>query len=186
MYGGQPVYDDNLDTRLQTLQMHFDESLVAKTIEIDNKEEMLDFYNEAIEAGFEGVIIKDPNLSYEFGKRSKGWEKYKPPLVDVDCIVTGANAGSGKRAGTYGAYHIALKDGDDLVSLGLVGSGFTDEDLEFLKNIYDNKGNNNMIIEVKGDMLTQNENGEYGLRFPRFVKYRDDKSEPTQIKEVKE
>ena len=49
-----------------------------------------------------------------------------------------------------------------------------------------NKGDNNMIIEVKGDMLTQNENGEYGLRFPRFVKYRDDKSEPTQLKEVKE
>ena len=43
-----------------------------------------------------------------------------------------------------------------------------------------------MIIEVKGDMLTQNENGEYGLRFPRFVKYRDDKSEPTQLKEVKQ
>ena len=186
MYGGQPVFDDNLDTRLQTLEMHFDESIVAKTTEIQNEDEMLEFYTEAIEAGFEGVIIKDPNLSYEFGKRSKGWEKYKPPLVDVDCIVTGVNAGAGKRAGTYGAYHIALKDGDELVSLGLVGSGFTDEDLAFLKNIYDNKGDNNMIIEVKGDMLTQNENGEYGLRFPRFVKYRDDKSEPTQLKEVKQ
>ena len=60
---------------------------------------MMDYYNEAIEAGFEGVIIKDPNLSYEFGKRSKGWEKYKPALVDIDVIITGATLGSGKRTG---------------------------------------------------------------------------------------
>ena len=153
MYGGQPVFEDNLDTRLQTLQMHFDESIVAKTTEVNNKDEMLVFYKEAIEAGFEGVIVKDPNLAYDFGKRSKGWEKYKPALVDVDCIITGANAGQGKRVGTYGAYHIALKDGDNLVPLGLVGSGFTDEDLAFLKNIYDNKGDADMIIEVKGDIL---------------------------------
>jgi len=41
-----------------------------------------------------------------------------------------------------------------------------------------------MIIEVKGDILTQNENGEYGLRFPRYVKYRDDKDQPTQLEEL--
>jgi len=186
MYGGQPVYDDNLDTRLQTLQMHFDESIVAKTTEVNNKEEMLEFYNEAIAAGFEGVIVKDPALAYDFGKRSKGWEKYKPALVDIDCIVTGANVGSGKRVGTYGAYHIAIKDGETLIPFGLVGSGFTDEDLAFLKDVYDNKGENNMIIEVKGDMITTNEKGEYGLRFPRYVKHRDDKNEPTQLKEVKQ
>lgn len=186
MYGGQPVFEDDLDTRLQTLQMHFDESIVAKTTEINNKEEMLEFYNEAIEAGFEGVIIKDPNLSYEFGKRSKGWEKYKPPLVDVDCIVTGAHIGTGKRKGVYGAYDISIKDGEELISLGKVGSGFTDEDLIFLSHQYDAQGAGNLIIEVKGDMLTQNESGEYGLRFPRYVKFRDDKEEPTQLNQILE
>ena len=186
MYGGQPVYESNLETRLDTLEMHFDESLVATYKEINNQDEMLEYYNEAIEAGFEGVIVKDPNMAYDFGARSKGWLKYKPPLVDVDCVVTGANLGAGKRAGLYGAYHIAIKDGDDLVPIGLVGSGFTDEDLVILHEIYNNKGDNNMIIEVKGDMITQNEKGEYGLRFPRYVKYRDDKSEPTQLKEVLE
>ena len=42
-----------------------------------------------------------------------------------------------------------------------------------------------MIIEVKGDIITQDENGNYGLRFPRYVKYRDDKTEPTDISELK-
>ena len=185
MYGGQPVFESQLDERLDTLKLHFDESLVAESVEINNKEEMLEYYNAAIAAGFEGVIVKTPNTSYDFGKRSKGWLKYKPPLVDIDCIITNAHMGAGKRVGVYGSYDIAIKDGDTLVPFGSVGSGFTDEDLRFLTEQYNNKGDNDIIIEVKGDIITQNENGEYGLRFPRYVKYRADKSEPTQMKELK-
>ena len=51
--------------------------------------------------------------------------------------------------------------------------------------MYDEKGPEQMIIEVKGDIVTQDENGNYGLRFPRYVKYRDDKTEPTDISELK-
>ena len=186
MYGGQPVFDDDLDTRISTLRMHFDKSIVAKSTEINNKQEMLVFYKEAIEAGFEGVIIKDPTLSYEFGKRSKGWEKYKPALVDIDVIITGATLGSGKRTGVYGAYSIAVKDGETVIPFGNVGSGFTDEDLTFLTQQFNRLGAGNIIIEVKGDMVTKNEAGDYGLRFPRYVKYRDDKDEPTQLEQILE
>lgn len=186
MYGGQPVFEDDLDTRWETLKMHFGEDLVAKMIEVNTQEEFLTVYEEAIEGGFEGVIVKDPNLSYDFGARSKGWLKYKPPMIDVDVIVTGATMGTGKRTGVYGAYDIAVKDGDNLVSLGKVGSGFTDEDLTFLTQEYNRLGAGNLIIEVKGDILTKNESGDYGLRFPRYVKYRDDKEEPTQLKEILE
>jgi len=186
MYGGQPVFEDDFDTRLSTLQMHFDKCLLANTIEINTQEEMMDVYNNAIAEGFEGVIVKDPNASYDFGSRSNSWLKYKPPMVDIDCIVTDATLGSGKRAGVYGAYNIAIKDGDELVSFGKVGSGFTDLDLTFLTQEYNRLGAGNLIIEVKGDMITKNESGEYGLRFPRYVKYRDDKEEPTQLKDIME
>ena len=152
----------------------------------DTQEEMMDVYNNAIAEGFEGVIVKDPNASYDFGSRSNSWLKYKPPMVDIDCIVTDATLGSGKRAGVYGAYNIAIKDGDELVSFGKVGSGFTDLDLTFLTQEYNRLGAGNLIIEVKGDMITKNESGEYGLRFPRYVKYRDDKEEPTQLKDIME
>ena len=193
MYGGQPVFDDNLDTRLQTLQMHFGEELIGKTKEVNNLEEMKEYYKEAISAGFEGIILKNPNATYDFGARSKHWLKYKPPLVDIDCLVTGAILGKGKRTGVFGSYEIAIKDGDNLVKFGNVGSGFTDEDLTFLTEKFNQATASSltdepipMIIEVKGDMITKNEQGEYGLRFPRYVKYRDDKSEPTQLKEVLE
>ena len=155
-------------------------------VEVNTQEEFLEVYEDAIAAGFEGVIVKDPNLSYDFGARSKGWLKYKPPMIDVDVIITGATMGTGKRTGVYGAYDIAVKDGDNLVSLGKVGSGFTDEDLTFLTQEYNRLGAGNLIIEVKGDILTKNESGDYGLRFPRYVKYRDDKEEPTQLKEILE
>ena len=186
MYGGQPVFEDPFDTRIETLRMHFDEGLLANTTEVFSNEEFMEIYEKAIEAGFEGVIVKDPNATYDFGARSKSWMKYKPPMIDIDCIVTDADAGSGKRTGVYGAYHISVKDGDDLISFGKVGSGFSDLDLTFLTQEYNRLGAGNLIIEVKGDMVTKNESGEYGLRFPRFVKYRDDKDEPTQLKEILE
>ena len=73
-----------------------------------------------------------------------------------------------------------------MVPLGWVGSGFTESDLNFLSQQYNEQGEGNMLIEVKGDILTQNEDGGYGLRFPRYVKFRDDKTEPTQLKEILE
>ena len=185
MYGGQSVFEDNLDTRLETLKMHFQKPLLAKSKEINNQDEMLEYYNESIKAGFEGVIVKDPAMSYDFGKRSKGWMKFKPPMIDIDCVITNAHMGAGKRQGVYGSYEISISDGEKLLPFGSVGSGFTDEDLIFLTRIYNQRGANQMIIEVKGDMITQNENGEYGLRFPRYVKYRDDKDNPTDKKELK-
>lgn len=191
MYGGQPVFEDDLDTRLETLKMHFGEELIAETKEVNNLEEMKEYYEEAISAGFEGIILKNPTATYDFGARSKNWLKYKPPMVDMDCLVTGAVLGKGKRAGVYGSYQIAIRDGDNLVHFGNVGSGFTDADLTFLTEKFNQSTASSltneptpMIIEVKGDMITKNEQGEYGLRFPRYVKYRDDKSEPTQLKEV--
>lgn len=186
MYGGQPVFEDDLDTRLQTLNMHFGEELLGKTVEIETHDEFLEVYNEAIEAGYEGVIVKSPTADYQFGKRAKEWAKYKPPLIDVDCLVIDAAEGRGKRVGVYASFKIAIKDGDDLVPLGWVGSGFTESDLNFLSQQYNEQGEGNMLIEVKGDILTQNEDGGYGLRFPRYVKFRDDKTEPTQLKEILE
>ena len=184
MYGGQPVFEDDLDTRWETLKMHFGSDLIAQMIEVYNQEEFMEVYENAIAEGFEGVIVKDPNMAYEFGSRSKGWLKYKPPMVDIDVIITDAHAGSGRLKGYYSSFDIAVKDGEELVSFGRVGSGFTEEDIMFLTRLYNQTDREDIIIEVKGDMITKNESGEFGLRFPRYVKHRDDKTEPTQLEEL--
>jgi len=182
-YDEQSVFDWSY--RLRNVLLNKIAPYNAKQTTINNQEEMLSFYNEAINDGYEGVIVKSLTSAYEFGKRSKAWMKYKPPLVDVDCLITGATFGSGKRAGLVGSFEIAITDGTELISIGSVGSGFSDEELKIMTHLFNKNGPNKLIIEVKGDMVTQNEQGEYGLRFPRFVKYRDDKVEPTNIKELK-
>ena len=182
-YNGQSVFDWTY--RLRNVLLNKIAPFNTKQTRINNQEQMLEFYRQAIDDGYEGVIVKSLTSPYEFGKRSKAWMKYKPPMIDVDCLVTGASFGAGKRAGKLGSFEIAITDGTELIPLGSVGSGFTDDDLSIMTRLFNRHGPNKLIIEVKGDMVTQNEQGEYGLRFPRFVKYRDDKVEPTNIKELK-
>ena len=58
------------------------------------------------------------------------------------------------------------------------GSGFNMEDLESLTEkakIMDWIQNAKMVIEVRFDKISQNDNGEYAMRFPRFVRFRPDK-----------
>jgi ATP-dependent DNA ligase len=54
-----------------------------------------------------------------------------------------------------------------------VGSGFSDIDRDELWR------DRNMVIgktcEILCDVITQNQDGSYSLRFPRFVRFRDDK-----------
>ena len=185
-YDTKTLFNRPFRERNEWLGLAFDDyKLLAEYIEVTTQDEMLEYYQQAINDGFEGVIVKSLDSQYDFGARSYSWSKFKPPTIDVDCWVTGATRGKGKRAGFYGSYDIAIVDGLDIIPFGSVGSGFSDDDLKFLTEMYDEKGPEEMIIEVKGDIVTQDENGNYGLRFPRYVKYRDDKTEPTDISELK-
>ena len=47
-------------------------------------------YNLAVDWGYEGIMIKDTDMAYQPGKRSKGWLKYKPPRIELDVVITSA------------------------------------------------------------------------------------------------
>ena len=93
--------------------------------------------------------------------------------------------GTGKRAGYYGSYELGVRIGDNLISVGSIGSGFTDEDLVSVHNYYDNN-QQTTIMEVHADIITQDREGNIGLRFPRFIRLRTDKETPTEFKSVME
>lgn len=146
----------------------------------------LAFYNRAINDGFEGIIVKDASLPYEAGKRSMGWAKYKPPRINLDVVILNAKYGEGKRANVFGSYGIAVKTEDSgYINLGSIGSGFSDSQLVRLTNELRRQVDSHkdgvfyflprVVLEVTADLITQDAQGNWGLRFPRLVRIRDDK-----------
>ena len=83
-------------------------------------EELMQFYDECLEKGFEGIMIKDLEAVYVC-RRSKAWIKLKPEET-IDYPIVGLFEGKGRLQGTLGGLTLAKPNGD---SLG-VGSGFTD------------------------------------------------------------
>jgi DNA ligase-1 len=151
----------------------------------DSETGVMAFYHSAIQDGFEGIIIKPLDAKWQSGKRSKDWIKYKPPLIELDVVIIGGRYGDGKRANVFGSFDIAVKNGTDFTQIGCVGSGFSDEELlrltrELRKLITESNGENftflpRIVLEVTGDVVTQNDDGTYALRFPRCKRIRDDK-----------
>jgi DNA ligase-1 len=121
----------------------------------------------AIEGGYEGIMLKDPLAPYEC-KRSVAWLKLKP-FIEVSLEVIGVEEGTGKNLGKLGAFIVEGVDDDKAIKTN-VGSGLTDNMREcFWEAQEDLIGK---IVEVRADAITQNQDGTYSLRFPRFKGFR--------------
>jgi DNA ligase 1 len=127
-------------------------------------------YNkDAIEAGFEGIMIKDVDAIYEC-KRSASWLKMKP-FIEVSLTVTAVEEGTGKNVGRLGALICEGEDDGKKIQVN-VGSGLTDDQrAEFWNDQQDLLG---QIVEIRADAATRNQDSEdvWSLRFPRFLRFR--------------
>ena len=121
----------------------------------------------AIAGGYEGIMLKDPTAGYKC-KRSVAWLKLKP-FIEVSLTVTAVEEGTGKNVGRLGALVCeGNDDGKDIVVN--CGSGFSDDNrIEYWACRDELIG---QIVEVRADAITQNQDGTYSLRFPRFKGFR--------------
>jgi len=145
-------------------------------------------YADALSLGHEGVMVKVPGSPYTPGVRGRLWVKVKPGVETLDLVVVGAEWGEGRRAGTFGSFLLAVQDQGLLLPVGKVATGITDEVLAELYALFKDKviarsGKEvtlepEVVFEVGYSEIQTSPNYEsgYALRFPRFVRVREDKS----------
>jgi len=122
---------------------------------------------DAIDNGFEGIMIKDPDAIYEC-KRSTSWLKQKP-FIEVSLQVVEVEEGTGRNVGRLGALVLEGVDDDKTIRVNC-GSGFSDSDRGVFWAGRDSLPG--QVVEVRADAITQNQDGSYSLRFPRFLRFR--------------
>lgn len=134
------------------------------------KDQLERYAADQVSAGFEGIMIKSLEAPYEC-KRNTFWLKWKP-VYDYDLTVVDIEEGTGKNVGRLGA--LVCEGVDDGKSIRVnVGSGFTDAQRDdYWRNSASVIGQTAVVI---CDAITQNQNGTYSLRFPRFKTFRTDK-----------
>jgi len=160
---------------------------LAPQVTSDREEDITKTYDAALAAGHEGIMIKVPGSPYTPGQRGKNWIKIKPEVDTLDLAVIGAEWGEGKRAHVFGSFLVACQDAGKLVPLSRVATGFSDEQLaevyDLLKDSVTKKSGKevafepSLVFEVGYAELqaSQNYDGGFALRFPRFIRIRDDK-----------
>jgi len=136
--------------------------------EKDGQDKFASMNKEALEKGFEGLMIK-PNDNYYECKRSHAWLKIKP-FIEVTLKIIDIQEGTGKHSGKLGAFHVEGDDDGKFFSLS-VGSGLTDEEREKFWASKDKLIGR--LVEIRADAITQSIEGEHhSLRFPRFKNFR--------------
>jgi len=187
---GKSVVDLPLLERRALLAEIADPSLLADQTLSSDPDVLEKIYQSALEAGHEGLMIKNPASIYSPGKRGKNWLKIKPVMETLDLMVIGAKWGEGRRASLLGSYRLGCLDTETgkLLDIGWVATGLTDEALSDLTEMFKDliivqKG---MEVELKPAVIFEvayeeiqrspNYSSGYALRFPRLVTVRDDKS----------
>ena len=141
-----------------------------ETVDLDSEQgqqRFTELNKQAVDGGYEGVMIKDVDAPYEC-KRTHAWLKAKP-FIEVTLEVKEVEEGTGRNEGRLGAFVCeGIDDGKNICVN--VGSGFTDVHRDdYWTHRSSIVGN---LVEVRADAVTQNQDGTYSLRFPRFKTFR--------------
>ena len=152
-------------------------------------------FDDARDRHNEGLMIKDPDSSYQPGRRGLGWLKLKRALATLDCVVVGVEWGHGKRHGVLSDYTFAVRSGDRLLTIGKAYTGLTDLEIATMTEHFQSITLRDfgryrtvapeVVVEIAFDRIQRSarHNSGFALRFPRIARIRDDKT-PAEIDEL--
>ena len=145
-----------------------------------------EFYEAALAAGHEGLMVKTADAAYQPGKRVGYTRKVKPTMESLDLVVTRAKWSEGRRSNNLGRLYLACRDGDRFREVGRLSTGFTDDQLAELTarlepHVLKEDGRAvdlepTEVLEVAYEEVQESPKYDsgYALRFPRFEGFRDD------------
>ncbi len=151
-----------------------------------------EYFDGALAAGHEGVMIKSLTAPYAAGRRGRAWQKIKPTHT-LDLIVLGAEWGYGRRTGYLSNLHLGARDPEtgEPVMVGKTFKGLTDALLQWQTAEFPRHERSRdqhtvylrpaLVVEIAldGVQVSPRYPGGVALRFARVVRYRPDK-EPAE------
>jgi DNA ligase-1 len=191
-HDGESLVDTPLTDRVERLEgiiNHDGETIQrAESLQPASVEEAESFYADALEAGQEGLIVKNMNAPYQPGSRVGYMLKVKPMMEPLDLVVVQAKWSEGRKSDWLGRLRLACWDAEreELREVGRMFSGLTDAELreitaklEPLIQSVDGrtaKLRPEVVIEVEYEEIQESTTYDsgYALRFPRFGGFRDD------------
>jgi bifunctional non-homologous end joining protein LigD len=126
---GKMLVDTPLIERKEILRKMLPESNVIRYCDhVEDEGKML--FKEMQKMGLEGMIAKRKKSKYLIGKRTTDWLKIKN-VQSQEAIIIGFTEPKGSRS-SFGSLLLGMWKDDELVSIGNVGTGFTDRSLKEL------------------------------------------------------
>ena len=159
-----------------------------------SKEEAEEFYQKALDEGQEGLMAKNLKTKYKPGARIGYAVKLKPEDNDFDLVITGAEWGTGKRAGWLTSFDVScIDEGGNLKEIGKVSIGLKEkkeqglsfeEMTELLKPLVVEEHGRKVEVRPKVVVSVRYQNVQksptyssgFALRFPRILQLRPDRS----------
>jgi len=165
---------------------------LSKKFVSDSEEKIQKFYEDALDIGEEGVMLKNLKAPYKPGRRVGYMVKMKPDAKDLDLVIVGAEYGTGKRAGGLTSFIVACKSGEEFLEIGKVSSGLKEkkemgttykEIDELLQPLIIKEEKNSVKLKPKVVLSVTYQNiqksSKYSsgmaLRFPRITHYRPER-----------
>lgn len=185
---GEALIDAAQSERAAALEAIVPASLLMPRIVTESPIEGERFFDAALAAGHEGIMVKALAAPYEAGERGKNWLKVKQTR-SLDLVILAAEWGHGRRRGWLSNLHLGARDpsNNSFVMLGKTFKGLTDAMLEeqtrCLQRIAIHSDRHTVyvrpevVVEIAFSDLQASPHYPAGLalRFARVKRYRPDK-----------